>query len=890
MTTAVLSPERGKHAKLREDLRITPQETAEGVVYLINDPRSGRFCQFRQLEHFIAIQCNGNRSLDEIRQRVNGTALSHSNSKTDTPVRYVLDGQECPSYGSVSRETLHRFVEKLRHLDLLEPEHGQEPLKSGHNRVQGGLLHMRARLFDPDRLLARLVRPLAVVFTLEFLILSAGLLLAATVVAITRASEISSGLVRCARPELIVGLVVAMVTVTLLHELAHGLTCKRFGGEVHEIGFLSIYFLPAFYCNVSSAWGFTKKSHRLWVTFAGPWSTLLIWALAVFCWRLSLAGTWINTAALLVMAVTGVETFFNLNPLIKLDGYYLLSDALEIPNLRQRAFQYVGDRVKWLFGVAGKTERDLAARHRRIFMIYGTLAMAYSAALLVVVALKVGGFLMSHYQALGFIVFVILLAVVFRRALVSIIWWPLAWVISRASRVLRLAFVGSSRAPVRVDSAPDMGVTDKSGTDESVRPTDRTKRTGVLASCVPRPVWTLACLGGPLAGLCLYRAEVTVVGDVEIRADKKVEIRAEVDGLISSVLVSEGQRVAGTEMIACLASRETSAELAQIKAQVQRQQAELALLASGAKPEEIKLAEAAVETARTCYEHAGRRLEEAAKMQAERLRVAEAAVREAESVFQFASLQLARQQGLVKTRAITASELEQTQAEVRKGGAQLVAAKASQSLVRAEHLATLQEEVAVSSKRWQEEKERLSVLRAGPKPAQLRAVEAEIERLDARRQYLEDQMRRAEVTSPIEGVVTTPRLEELVNRNIQRGELIAEVQQLQTMRAELSVSELEIGDVQVGRPVILRVLAYPGHNFHGQVTRIAPAAASCEDKALSRSFIVTTEINNDSLLLKPGMSGKAKILAGRRLGMGQLVVRKLAQAVQVEFWSWWPEL
>ncbi len=111
------------------------------------------------------------------------------------------------------------------------------------------------------------------------------------------------------------------------------------------------------------------------------------------------------------------------------------------------------------------------------------------------------------------------------------------------------------------------------------------------------------------------------------------------------------------------------------------------------------------------------------------------------------------------------------------------------------------------------------------------------------------------------------------------------------MRLELSVSETEIGDVQVGRPVILRALAYPGHNFHGQVTRIAPAAAASDEAdEFSRSFIVTTQINNESLLLKPGMTGKAKILAGHRLGLGHMMVRKLAQAVQVEFWSWWPRL
>ncbi len=124
------------------------------------------------------------------------------------------------------------------------------------------------------------------------------------------------------------------------------------------------------------------------------------------------------------------------------------------------------------------------------------------------------------------------------------------------------------------------------------RPTHKARES--LATCVPRPVWTLACLGGPVAGLCLYPAELTVVGDVEIRADKKVEIRAEVDGLISSVLVTEGDIVTVNKLIACLASRESSAELAQIKAQVKRQQAELVLLKSGAKPEQINLAKAAV--------------------------------------------------------------------------------------------------------------------------------------------------------------------------------------------------------------------------------------------------------------------------------------------------------
>ena len=95
-----------------------------------------------------------------------------------------------------------------------------------------------------------------------------------------------------------------------------------------------IYFSPALYVNVSDAWLFPEKSKRLWVGFAGPYFELFLWALATWVWRLTNTDTAINFVAFIVMLTSGVKTLFNLNPLIKLDGYYLFSDWLEIPNLK----------------------------------------------------------------------------------------------------------------------------------------------------------------------------------------------------------------------------------------------------------------------------------------------------------------------------------------------------------------------------------------------------------------------------------------------------------------------------------------------------------------------------------------------------------------------------
>src|SRR5207342_3662591 len=107
---------------------------------------------------------------------------------------------------------------------------------------------------------------------------------------------------------------VVVLSVVTMHEFGHGLTCKHFGGEVHELGFMLIYFQPALYVNVSDAWLFPEKSKRLWVGFAGPYFELFIWAISVMLWRIADTGTWIGTAALIVMSTSGVKMLINLNP------------------------------------------------------------------------------------------------------------------------------------------------------------------------------------------------------------------------------------------------------------------------------------------------------------------------------------------------------------------------------------------------------------------------------------------------------------------------------------------------------------------------------------------------------------------------------------------------
>ena len=133
-------------------------------------------------------------------------------------------------------------------------------------------------------------------------------------------------------------LAVTMAIVKVLHEFGHGLSCKKFGGECHEIGFMLLVFTPCLYCNVSDSWMLPNKWKRVWIGAAGIYVEMILASIAAFIWWFTEQGTTINDLCLNMMFLNVVSTVLvNGNPLLRFDGYYILMDVLEIPNLRQKS-------------------------------------------------------------------------------------------------------------------------------------------------------------------------------------------------------------------------------------------------------------------------------------------------------------------------------------------------------------------------------------------------------------------------------------------------------------------------------------------------------------------------------------------------------------------------
>lgn len=184
--------------------------------------------------------------------------------------------------------------------------------------------------------------------------------------------------------------------IGFFHEFGHAYAVKIYGGEVHDIGIALLYlFMPAFYCDTTDALLFPNKWHRLWVNVAGIYVEGFVCAGATALWVASYPDTFVNEIAYKTMLFTGISTvFFNINPLIKIDGYHALTSLLEMPDLREESFRYIGlvfqKHVLRLNVQVPVTTR----RRRRIYWIYGPLALLY----LVVVMSVIGGILYNVYN------------------------------------------------------------------------------------------------------------------------------------------------------------------------------------------------------------------------------------------------------------------------------------------------------------------------------------------------------------------------------------------------------------------------------------------------------------------------------------------------------------
>ncbi|MCX5753908.1 MAG: hypothetical protein NTW97_09755 [Candidatus Krumholzibacteria bacterium] len=256
-----------EYPKLRTDLVVGEMTQKGERVYVVKDPVTRRIFRFGETEYFIARALDGAIAPDEILSRFRAAF-----------------GVALPS------EKLDAFVGRLDRLGLLDRGlSAKEIVRSQRETGERGAgrgLYIKLKTINPDAFFSFLAPRIGFFFTRYFVLITILLSIAALGITVADWRDYAEQAQRLLRLGTIPALLIAVIAVIALHEFAHGLTCAHYGGHVYEMGFLLMYLLPAFYCNVSDAWLFEDKRKRLWVSFAGVFLQIFIWGAAAVVWRI----------------------------------------------------------------------------------------------------------------------------------------------------------------------------------------------------------------------------------------------------------------------------------------------------------------------------------------------------------------------------------------------------------------------------------------------------------------------------------------------------------------------------------------------------------------------------------------------------------------------------
>jgi len=687
------------------------------------------------------------------------------------------------------------------------------------------ILYWRRSLLDPDRLFNCLEPKIRFFWTPAFLVFSALCIVSALALVTVSQPQLASSFSHAIRWETALWAWLTLLIVTTLHEFAHGLTCKHYGGEVHEIGFLLMYFMPCFFCNVSDAWLFKEKSKRLWVTLAGGYFELFLWSLAVFIWRLTLPGTLLNYLAFVVQAVCGIRTLFNFNPLLKLDGYYLLSDWVEIPNLQQRSVTRFKDRVRWLLWGA---PRPIPDPRGRFLSIFGLATWLYGVAFIVLMLWAMLAFLHTsgNWLAMGG---VLLLAWVSLRRLFR------GFCSGEVSNMIRRRFVRTA-------------------------------------------LW-LAVLAGLAAALVFVPLDDRVGGTFQVRPALRVEVRAPVAGFVETVYFDEGDRVSPGAVVAHLHIPDLASRLARKTAEAAETQARVKLLEIGTRPEEIGEQRGRVERAKAWRDLALKDLECLKQTLAEELIRLDKHIAQHRAEVDAAKDASDRAYRL-RGSALAEEGFREAERKLRISEALFGQAEAEKRVRQTKGLLEAEAELARREKDWADAQALLRLLEAGARPEEIAAERACLARAEEEVRYLEDVRKKLTVCCTGSGVVTTPRLKEAVGTYCHEGSLICVVEEPKSIELEIAVAEEDIARILPGQEIALKVRALPHETLSGRVDRVAPVAAHGDTQT---SVTVYGRLNGCPADLCPGMTGYARIYTGPSTP-GRYVRDRLLRYLRTEFW------
>ena len=262
------------------------------------------------------------------------------------------------------------------------------------------LLFIKIPLFNPNGFLDRTMHLAKPLFSKGFFLFFCVMLASAIGLMLTHWEQFYAPLANILATRNLVILFFVMTALKFWHELGHAYACKLFGGAVPDMGAFFMVGMPMAYVDVSASWGFANRRSRIMVALGGMYFELIAASIAMFVWAFTGEGLVNSTAHFVVLMASLMTILFNANPLMRYDGYYVLSDLTGIPNLRGRSTQYSSSLVKSLFLGLPNNVQNKSTREMAWLLFYGIAAVIYQYWLILVISFMVA----SQYFLVGIVI------------------------------------------------------------------------------------------------------------------------------------------------------------------------------------------------------------------------------------------------------------------------------------------------------------------------------------------------------------------------------------------------------------------------------------------------------------------------------------------------------
>jgi len=491
--------------RLRPHVQITRQFYRARRWHVVRDPSSNQFYRLNPIAHEFVGLFDGQRTVEEI-------------------WKIVLErhGDAAPTQGEAIQLISQLYNSNLLSADVA-PE-TEQLLRRGRERAKAkaaqqaiGIMYFKIRVFNPDRYLSwiePILRPLlnkwGFLAWLAFLIF-------AVMQVLPEWETLVSGVDSVIAPANWGWLIVVFIVTKAIHETGHGVICKRYGGQVPEFGFMLLVLFPAPYVDASAAWALPSKWKRMAVGAGGMIFELFVAAVAALVWKSTAEGSLVRQIAYNAMFTASISTvIFNANPLMRFDGYFILADLLEVPNLMQRSMKML--QYLWkthVFRLKNEIPPTSSRSEAAILVTYGLAATAYRIFLFISITLAV----MGRLFAIG---------------LVLAVWTGVMWFVLPVGKFVHWLATGSN-----------------------------------IADCRPRVIATsLACfaLGLGLIGLVPFDDHRRASGVIESVEDTGVFFHTA--GFVDAAHVHTGDYVRAGDPILTCSNDHLAARLEQVIAQI----------------------------------------------------------------------------------------------------------------------------------------------------------------------------------------------------------------------------------------------------------------------------------------------------------------------------------